>query len=278
MVRVGVVVIKNPMLDCTYDRCSIGATWPVSRRRRRRTDCYRLAYNNIIFNLISGPLPQCAVVFAFCTIRICHVKRPNPSVKQLHTPSYMHAFHTSIRIYLQMLVLTFEWGYRGCVPSANIRTTTLSVSCACVCVMRVRISWFMGISIYARVLPPFRRELREFVIFQFLCVSWGTAKSRQTVCEELARDAVVCPSLSPTSLDVCIAYDGIEARSSNSFGATLDVRGEWFSFKHFFSCFVFGVGKKHSFSCFTILTWRLKKRRKINLKIHGQFHCVFYRM
>jgi len=161
-------------------------------------------------------------------------KRLNPSVEQLHTPShttlvsYLHAYLYTKYVY----VLAFEWwGYRGRVPipSANIIcTTALCVSCACV--MRVRISW-----VYLCVRVCCRRfgegfVIRGFVIFQFLCIPWGTAKSRQTVCAELARDAVVCPSLSPTSPDVCIAYnmyrDSTAARSSSSFEATLDVSRE----------------------------------------------------
>jgi len=117
-------------------------------------------------------------------------------------------------------------GDRGRVYRPRIYMHYGIICVPCACVMRVRISW---VYLYVRVCCHRFGEdfvIRGFVIFQFLCVPWGTAKSRQTVCAELARDAVVCPSLSPTSPNVCIAYmyrDGIAARGLNSFVATLDV-------------------------------------------------------
>lgn len=66
--------------------------------------------------------------------------------------------------------------------------------------VRVRVRdaspFIMGTSMLARVCCRRFGEgfvIREFVIFQFLCVPRGTAKSRQTVRTELARNSRETP-------------------------------------------------------------------------------------
>jgi len=163
-------------------------------------------------------------------------KTPEPLSRTTpHSLTHAHVLHFHTYLYTNSGI-----GIRMGLPRSSTRGYN-NMYTEIMLVLRVRVRdaspYIMGISICVRVCCLRSGEgsaIREFVIFQFLCIPWGTAKSRQTVCAELARDAVVCPSLSPTSPNAWWA------RCSKSFEVTWMVGGERFSFRAFFSRFGFG--------------------------------------
>lgn len=162
MVMGGVAeLIKNPKLDRTQRLLQYWCD-PVGRSvgRRHRPHRYRLAYNNnIIFDLISRPaLPRCLAVFASCTA-VRNARTPlsnNSTLPRTQTlVSYLHTYLYTRYVY----VLALEWwGYRGRVPT--VREYNMHNGIMRVVRVRDASPYIMGISMLARVLPPFWRGLR----------------------------------------------------------------------------------------------------------------------
>jgi len=158
------------------------------------------------------------------------------------------------------------------------------------CAMRVRDAspYIMGISIRARVLPPFRRGLRYSGVRDisvFMCPVGHGEKPSNGLRGTRARRRCMSVPLAHVAQRMYRLYvprwycgSGLELICSHPWCCVEG--GRDFRLEHFF-VFSFWVGKKLHFYPVLLYsrvqnTRRLNSRRKINLKIQGPFCCVYF--